>query len=118
MNNLQEFYEKQDQYRKEMQEELLRAQEEMDDMGYTYCGEICFDYSEYWMKIESPPNALGIIKSHYFSCNNKDDLKKAISWVLNETKFYEVTAFVKGGAYVTFRSKEDIDMYYDSYYVN
>ena len=116
MNNLQKFHEERDRYREEMWKELLKVQEEMDDRGCTYCGEIGFEYSEYWMEIQTPPNAFGVVASHYFSCNNVGDLKEAISWVLNETNFYEAVAFVKGRAYVTFRSQKDVDLYYDSYY--
>ena len=109
-----EIREMQEQHRIEMKQELLRVQRDGEDRGYIYAGEISFDYSKYWFKVKTQDYCR--IYSHVFACENIKELKKAICWIVNETKFCEVTAFVKGRSYVTFRSQKDIDLYFEEYY--
>lgn len=110
------FWEEKRKYQAEMQKELLRVQCEADDKGYVYSGSLDFGYSKCWFKLETLNSDLCKISRHLFACKNIEDLKKAIGWILNDTKFYEVTAFVEGCSYVTFRSQKDIDMFFDTYY--
>lgn len=112
-----EYYEMRAEHNKKMREELLRVQIEADDRGYEYAENINFDYSPYWFKVETMASDDCRILSHVFACGSIEELKEAVVWIVKETEFYEVTAFVKDSAFVTFRSQEDIDMYFDSYYI-
>lgn len=104
------------QHEKEMSEELLKVQCEAEDKGYIYAGNVDFTYSKYWFNLTTVASDGCRIISHFFACETVDDLKKAIIWIVNDTKFYEVTAFVEKCAYVTFRHQSDIDMFFETYY--
>lgn len=108
------FWEMRRKHQEEMQEELIRVQCEGEDKGYICAGRLDFEFSNYWFRIET--ESYSQIHGHVFACKTLKDLKEAIAWIVNDTKFYEVTAFVKDSAYVTFRSQQDIDMCFDSYY--
>lgn len=114
--NAKSFWEEKRKCQAEMQKELLRVQCEAADKGYEYAGNLDFGYSKFWFELETLNSDLCRISRHFFACKNVEDLKKAIGWILNDTKFYEVTAFVEGCAYVTFWSQKDIDMCFDTYY--
>ncbi|MCD8013282.1 MAG: hypothetical protein LUG99_08920 [Lachnospiraceae bacterium] len=111
----QEFYEMREKREKELQEELLRVQCDGEDKGYIYAGRLDFDYSEFWFQVETY-TAAGRIYPHYFACKTLGDLKDAIRWILAGTTFGEVTAFVKGGSYATFRSLDALDREFRYYY--
>lgn len=111
-----EFWEQRRRYIQEMSEELLRVQMELDDKGIEYCGKLSWEYSKYWMSLKTTASDGCRILSHYFACKDISQLKETIAWVVNETKFYEATAFVEGHQFVTFRCQKDIDLFWDEYY--
>ncbi|MCC8046754.1 MAG: hypothetical protein LIP12_14930 [Clostridiales bacterium] len=111
---LQNFYEMQSKYEKERLAELERVKDRGTEKGYQYADRVDFSRSNYWFSVEIY-SADGRIYGHYFSCQSLDVLKEAITWIISETKFYEVTAFVKDKAHVTFRDQGDIDTF-DDYY--
>ncbi|MCD7820097.1 MAG: hypothetical protein LUH07_13780 [Lachnospiraceae bacterium] len=110
----QNFYEMQSKYEEEHLAELERVKAHGIEKGYQYADRVDFSRSNYWFSVDIY-SASGRIYSHYFSCQSLDVLKGAITWIISETKFYEVTAFVKDKAYVTFRGQGDIDTF-DNYY--
>lgn len=110
----EELYQKHLKYQKKMDNELSRVQCDAKNKGYIYARCIDWEFSKLWFQLETLSGAM--IYRHYFACKTLADLKAAITWVVNDTLFFETTAFVKGGAYVTFRSQRDIDLYFDGYY--
>lgn len=112
----QEFYEMRAAHNKKMKDELLRVQIEADDRGYEYAGYTDFNYSKFWFGVETMASDDCRVLQHNFACKSISDLKEAITWIINETEFYKVTAFVKDSSFVTFCSQNDIDLYFDSYY--
>ncbi len=111
---LQKLYEMQSKYEKERLAELERVKARGAEKGYQNADRVDFSLSDYWFSVEIY-SADGRIYGHYFSCQSLDALKEAITWIVSETKFYEVTAFVKDKAHVTFRDQGDIDTF-DNYY--
>lgn len=111
-----EFWEMKDAYEREMDEELLRVRHEAEKKGYVNAERVNFNHSKYWFEVETL-NA-GRYYSYFFSCKCLAELREAIEWIVNGTKFYEVTAYVEGGSYVTFRSQRDIDQMFDHYYMS
>lgn len=109
------LYEMREKREKELKEDLLRVQCECEDKGYIYAEGVDFDCSEFWFRVEVF-TAAGRIYPHCFACKTLADLKAAIRWVLKSTTFSEVTAFVKGGSYVTFRRAETLDREFRYYY--
>ena len=115
MMSNKEFWEAKEKYEKEMREELIRVQCEGEDRGYISAGYIDYGYSDFWFEIETVDN--GRIHRHAFACKNLEELKKGIEWIINKTKFNEVTVYTEErDAFVTFRSQRDIDMLFDYYY--
>ncbi|MCD7956790.1 MAG: DUF3849 domain-containing protein [Lachnospiraceae bacterium] len=98
----------------ELLAELDRLKAHGAEVGYQYSDRVDFSRSDYWFNVEID-SAYGVIHEHYFSCKTLDALKEALTWLVNDTKFSEVVAFVKDRAYVTFRSRGDIETF-DDYY--
>ncbi|MCC8044002.1 MAG: DUF3849 domain-containing protein [Clostridiales bacterium] len=98
----------------ELLAELDRLKAHGAEMGYQYSDRVDFSRSDYWFNV-GIASAYGVIQEYYFSCGSLDALKEALSWVVNDTKFSEVVAFVKDRAYVTFRNRGDIETF-DDYY--
>ncbi|MCC8065926.1 MAG: hypothetical protein LIO94_02310 [Clostridiales bacterium] len=110
----EQFWKEREQYQKAMNEELIRVQCEGEDRGYICAGRIDYEYSKFWFRVETEDYSQ--IHGHYFACKTLEDLRAALEWIVNDTKFYDVTAFVKGCSNVTFTSQKSIDMLFDSYY--
>ncbi|MCC8106057.1 MAG: DUF3849 domain-containing protein [Clostridiales bacterium] len=118
LDNPGEFYEMRKQYEKELLVELARTQKYGTETGFQMHIRTDFDFSPYWFHIEIEEVVTGLVRPYYFCCESLESLKKAVIWVVNETKFYEVTAFVKDRSNVTFRTQKDIDSDFDEYYHN
>ncbi|MCC8051908.1 MAG: DUF3849 domain-containing protein [Clostridiales bacterium] len=118
LDNPGEFYEMRKQYEKELLVELARTQKYGTETGFQMHIRADFDRSPYWFHVEIEEAITGLVRPYYFCCESLESLKKAVIWVVNETKFYEVTAFVKDRSNVTFRTQQDIDLDFDEYYHN
>ncbi|MCD8337408.1 MAG: YodL domain-containing protein [Lachnospiraceae bacterium] len=99
----------------ELRAELVRVQAQGGEMNFQYADRLDFDRIAYWFKLEID-TAYGRIYQYCFACKSLADLENAITWVVSDTRFYEATAFVKNRPYVTFRSQQDIEWTFDSYY--
>ena len=121
----EDFYKAREQHEKEMQEEVIRVMEIMDDHGYPFCDHIDYDYAHQFVKVET--QNYGEITSWIWAVPDRNKFKAVLKWFAENTKFYGITAFMKydgeenvvRGKYrpiPTFYRADEIERDYDHYF--
>jgi hypothetical protein len=110
----QEYRAQQDRIQSEMQEELLRVMEIMDDNGFPYCGHTDFGYCKQYVAVKTLVD--GMYHTWCWAIPNRDDMEDVLRWFIADTKFYDVTVIVEGGPNVTFGRLQSLDREYKHYY--
>lgn len=102
---------------KKMWDELLDVQMELiDDKKVCETNRVDFSFAPCYFELENiATDGCRIIRS-YFSCDNLETLKNCLHWVLKNTDFSHVTAYVENKSYVTFYSMWDLKRTFDNYY--
>ena len=110
--------EKRKSYIKKMWGELFNVQMELiDDDKVCETARVDFNFAPCYFALENlATDGCRIIHS-YFSCNSLETLKNCLQWVLKNTDFSQVTAYVENKKYVTFYSLCDLNKTFDSYYL-
>lgn len=104
-----------EKYYENMENEFINLCCDFEDKGFVLCESTDFNYSEYFLSIKTYCEN-GVIQYHYFATKTKEETKKAIEYILNETIFTEATVYHKNSKIiVTYRNKEDIKRYFKYY---
>lgn len=120
-----EYWEMIDKHEAEMNDEIIRVMEIMDDHGYEFCDHVDFDYSHQFVSVDATFG--GRIISYTWAIPNREQFKDVLKWFCGKTKFYGVTGHmaydgewnVAKGHYrpiPTFYTVNDVDREYDHYF--
>ena len=103
---------------KKMWDELLDVQMELiDDDKVCETARVDFNFAPCYFQLENvATDGCRIIRS-YFSCDSLETLNNCLQWILKNTDFSQVTAYVENKKYVTFYSLCDLNKTFDSYYL-
>ena len=105
-------------YIEKMWGELFNVQMELiDDDKVCETTRVDFNFAPCYFALENLATDGCRIISSYFSCNSLETLKNCLHWVLKNTDFSNVTAYVENKNYVTFYSLCDLNKTFDNYYL-
>ena len=96
-------------------QELYNAQMELvDDKRVQEVEWLDWDFSSYYLKLTISEKYE--IYEVLFMCDCFYSLVYSLKWILENTENPEVTVYIKGHSYVTFRSIRDMEIYFNHYY--
>jgi len=100
--------------------EFERVNEILKKKKYIEHDRLSFDVTIYWFAIqyETPLGEHGNIKKSFYPCSSKENLYKAIKWLMKREDITEIKAFVEGFSYATFWKRNEFDKEFDFYYIN
>ena len=107
---IKEYYDTQKMYQEQMEEELIRVQAFLEDMGIRDCGRVDYAYCKRYIKVETP----GTYRNYptYFAVPQDKDMEAVVRWLIKETMFRWPTVFIEGRTATTLSSELDIKHYF------